>query len=163
MLTAGRAAASARLPGDGLWNHRPSLRQGALGYEFVLYSHEGLIVDVQLGRTSEPIGIHFGLDPETAGDWCSRDTLRFSSGGLFIPEQRTVDNAKTLPAAFVGKLDLWKTLDAVATIANGAPLPETLELASAPEWKLDCADGNWTHCLSHAFAGLSFQITPMLS
>lgn len=74
------------------------LREGGLRYEFVLYTLDGVVVDVQLGRTGEPLGIRFGVDPRTQGEWCSNDTLNFSSAGLFIPEQRTADQTRGLPA-----------------------------------------------------------------
>ncbi len=139
------------------------LRQGALRYDFVLYSYDGLVLDVQLGRTGDPIGIRFGVDARTAGDWCSHDTLGFSSAGLFIPEQRTADDTKTLPAAFLAKLDLWSTLPSLAAIATGAPVPETLELPSAPGWRFVGASNDLTPALEHSLAALSFVITPMLA
>ena len=144
---------------SGTIDHR--LRQGGLRYDFVLYDRDGLVVDVQLGRTGEPVGIHFGVDPRTSGDWCSRDTLRFSSAGLFVPEQRTADNTRTLPAAFVARVDLWTTLSGLAAIGAGAPVPESLELPSAPGWKFLGASNNLQPELSHPLAGLSFTITPM--
>lgn len=137
------------------------LRRGALRYDFVLYSLDGLIVDVQLGRTDHPLGMRFGVDPRTSGDWCSDDTLGFSSAGLFVPEQYSTDRSRKLPAASIAKLDLWSTLSSLAAIAAGGPGPDAQELASAPGWTFVGAPNDPEPELRHAFAGLSFTITPM--
>jgi hypothetical protein len=139
------------------------LREGGLRYEYVLYGAEGQVVDVQLGRTGEPLGIHFGVDPRTAGAWCSDDTLGFSSAGLFVPEQRTADGERLLPASFVAHLDLWTTLSSLAEIAFGGPTPERNDLPSAPGWRLTAAPQEREPELVHALAGLSFTLAPMVA
>jgi hypothetical protein len=139
------------------------LERGGLRYDFVLYSQEGQIVDVQLGRIGDPIGIRFGVDARASGDWRSHDTLGFSSSGLFMPEQRTVDDKATLPAAYIARIELWSTLSSLAAIATGAPVPSSLELATAPGWRFSGASNDLNPALHHPLAGLSFDITPMMT
>lgn len=136
------------------------LRRGRLRYDVVLHGSAHEVTDIFLGRTEEHIRVRFGVGPE-AGPWCSRETLGLSSAGLFIPEQRTADDKKTLPAAFVAKLDLWDTLARVARVVAGEPVPDASGFPGAPGWTFLGTPGAPQPVLDHPHAGLSFTITPM--
>ncbi len=137
------------------------LRRGRLRYDVVLHGSAHEVVDVRLGQTEEHIRIRFGVGSALPGTWCSGDTLGISSAGLFVPEQRTADNTRTLPAAFVARLDLWDTLSRVAKIVAGDAVPETGEFPGAPGWKFLGQSNDPKPVLDHPLAGLSFSITPM--
>lgn len=137
------------------------LRRGRLRYDVVLHGSAHELVEVHLGRTEEHIRLRFGVGERVPETWCSNDTVGLSSAGLFVPEQRTADNARTLPASFIARLDLWETLSCVARVANGAPVPDAREFTSAPDWKYVGDSNDPKPVLDHPLAGLSFTITPM--
>lgn len=140
------------------------LRQGRLRYDVVLYGEQNQPADVQFGLTDPNLQVRFGVDERARGDWSSPDTLVFSSGGLVLPEQRTIDDAKNLPSWVIAKIDFWSALAQLAEIAAGAaPPPLTRELASAPGWQLAAAARHREPELVHAHAGLSFTITPLMA
>lgn len=137
------------------------LRRGRLRYDVVLYGSANEVVDLRLGETDGHVRIRFNVSHAEPGTWCSRDTLGVSSAGIFVPEQRTADNTRTLPAAFVARLDLWDTLARVAAIVAGAPVPPTAEFPGAPGWRFLGQSNDPKPVLDHAVAGLSFNITPL--
>jgi hypothetical protein len=137
------------------------LTSGKLRYDIVLHRNIHEVVDVRLGITGEHIHIRFGVGERIPETWCSNETVGLSSAGLFVPEQRTADNSRNLPAVFFARLDLWDTVARLAKVACGAPVPDTGEFPGAPDWKFLGQSNDRKLVLDHPLAGLSFSITPM--